>query len=132
MEDYKIRFSILWIACMLIYLLGDVIRIFAGEFTPGEIDGNPVDPNMYLLMAVLMVIPIAMVLLSLILKLQVNSWVNIIIAIGFLAFNLAGIAGYKGFDIFLLCVSFVINGLTIYYASYLLRRDFRSRKAVKE
>lgn len=131
MEDFNLRFSILWIACMLTYLLGDVIRIFSGNFTPGEIDGIPVDPIMYFVMAIIMVIPIVMILLSLVLKLQVNSWLNIIVAIGFLAFNLAGIAGYKTFDIFLICVSFVFNGLTVYYGIYLLRRNFKSRNAVE-
>ena len=116
---------------MLTYLLGDVIRIFAGDFTPGEIYGDLVEPYMYIVMAVLMVIPIVMVILSVIMKLQMNSWVNIIVAIGFFGFNLAGIAGYQAYDIFLLCVSFVINGLTISYASYLLWKDFKSKEAAK-
>ena len=32
MEDVQIRLSGLWVALMLTYLLGDVLRIFAGDF----------------------------------------------------------------------------------------------------
>lgn len=117
MEDIKIIFSILWIACMLTYLLGDVLRIIAGDFTPGEIDGKKLNQKMWFGMAVIMVIPIVMVVLSVILPHPANSIVNIIIASIFILFNLAGIKGYKVPDVFLLCVSFVFNALTIYYAS---------------
>lgn len=117
MEDINIIFAILWIACMLTYLLGDVLRIFAGEFKPGEIDGKPVGQKMFFGMAVIMVIPIIMVVLSIILNHPANSILNIIVASIFILFNLAGIKGYKPFDIFLLLVSFVFNSLTLYFAS---------------
>jgi hypothetical protein len=39
MEDVQIRLSALWVALMLTYLLGDVLRIFSGDFKPGEIGG---------------------------------------------------------------------------------------------
>jgi len=116
MEDIKIIFSILWVACMLCYLLGDVFRIFAGEVKPGEIEGKKVGQGVYLGMAIIMVIPIILVVLSVILENPANSWVNLIGAIAFLLFNLMGIRGYKPFDKFLLIVSFGFNALTVYYA----------------
>ena len=117
MNDVNIILSILWVACMLCYLLGDVLRIFAGELTPGEIEGKKVGQIVWFGIAILMVIPIVMVFLSLILGFPANSIVNIVIASFFILFNLAGIKGYKTFDVFLLTVSFVFNALTIYYAS---------------
>jgi len=39
MEDVKIILSTLWIVLMLTYLLGDVTRIFAGDFVAGEMEG---------------------------------------------------------------------------------------------
>ena len=102
---------------MLCYLLGDVLRIFSGNMKPGEIEGKPVGQKVYFGMAVIMVIPIVMVFLSLILNFPANSIVNIVVASVFILFNLAGIKGYKPFDIFLLVVSFGFNALTIYYAS---------------
>ena len=49
MAAVKIILSGLWMATMLTYLLGDVLRIFAGDFVAGEIDGEPVAGSMYLL-----------------------------------------------------------------------------------
>ena len=117
MEDINIIFAILWIACMLTYLLGDVLRIFAGEFKPGEIDGKPVGQKVWFSAAVVMLLPIVMVFLSLILSFPANSYLNIILSSFFILFNLAGIKGYKPFDQFLLVISFVFNALSIYYAT---------------
>ncbi|MHA2287934.1 MAG: DUF6326 family protein [Promethearchaeota archaeon] len=116
MEDMKIILAFIWVAVMLTYLLGDVLRIFAGDFTPGEIDGKPMTQKIWFGIAILMVIPIVMVVLSIILDFPVNSWVNIIVAIFWIAFNLLGIKGYKAPDVFLLVVSMVFNVLTIWFA----------------
>jgi hypothetical protein len=116
MVDVKIILAFTWVAAMLCYLLGDVMRIFAGDFTPGEVDGKPMGQKVWFGMAAIMVIPIVMVILSLILDNPISGWVNTIIAIFFLLFNLVGIKGYKAYDVFLLIVSFVFNALTIYYA----------------
>jgi hypothetical protein len=37
--DTRIILSGLWVALMLTYLLGDVLRIFAGDVVLGEIEG---------------------------------------------------------------------------------------------
>ena len=132
LDNINIRFSILWIATMLCYLLGDVIRIFAGEYTAGEIDGNPVSLWMFFGIAVIMVIPIVMVVLSLMLKNPVNSWLNIVISSFFIIFNLVGISGYKAFDIFLLCISFIFNALIIYYAIMQIRKNKTQIKEEQE
>ena len=34
MDETRIILSGIWVALMLTYLLGDVLRIFAGDFTP--------------------------------------------------------------------------------------------------
>jgi len=116
MEDIKIIISFIWVATMLVYLLGDVLRIYAGEFKPGEIEGKKISLNMYLGMAVIMVIPIIMVVLTLILGNPINKWVNIITAIFFFIFNLIGIKGYKAFDVFLIIVSLGFNVMIVWYA----------------
>jgi hypothetical protein len=56
---------------MLIYLLGDVMRIFSGDFVPGEIEGFQVGQGVWLGIAAFMLIPILMVYLSLALKYKV-------------------------------------------------------------
>lgn len=72
MEDVQIIFSALWIALMLTYLLGDVLRIYAGDFKAGEIGGRQITQGMGRGIAILMLIPIVMVLLSLMLNYPVN------------------------------------------------------------
>jgi hypothetical protein len=117
MFETKITLSIIWIAVMLIYLLGDVIRIFAGHVVFGEIDGAKFTQGMGLGIAALMVTPILMVVLSLVLPHSINRWANIIVAILWFIFNLAGIRGYAGhYDPFLLAVSMAFNIATIWVA----------------
>ena len=71
---------------------------------------------MYFGIAVIIVIPIIMVILSVTLDYAVNRWVNIIAAGFFFVFNLMGLKGYKPYDKFLIIVSFGFNVLTIIYA----------------
>ena len=117
MQETRVTLSIIWIAIMLTYLLGDVIRIFAGDFTPGEIQGAKFTQRIGLTIAVLMVIPILMVVLTLMLPQNISRWVNIIVASFWFLFNLVGLPTYPGhYDKFLLAVSMVFNGITIWYA----------------
>lgn len=116
MEEVRIKLSILWICLMLIYLLGDVLRIFAGDFKPGEIEGMQVSPAMYVGIAALMVIPIIMAFLSLTVSYPLIRWASIVVAIFFFLFNLVSLRGYAPYDQFLLVVSFVFNALTVWHA----------------
>jgi len=116
MDDTKITLAFLWVALMLIYLLGDVLRIFSGELTLGEVEGKKLTPGMMVGLAILMIIPIIMIVLSITLGYSVNRILNIIVAIFWLAFNLLGLGGYSAFDKFLLIVSMGINALTVWYA----------------
>ena len=117
MEEVRIKLSALWVALMLTYLLGDVLRIFSGDFKAGEIGGMQVTQGLYLGMAALFVIPVAMVFLSLTLKYPVNRWANIIVAIVFFVFNLIGLPTYpSAYDKFLIIVGLVFNALTVWYA----------------
>ena len=105
MEKVRIKLSALWVALMLTYLLGDVLRIFSGDFVAGEIEGMQITPVMYLGLAGLMVIPVVMVFLALILKFPANRWVNIIVAVLFFAFNAVGLPTYpSAYDQFLIVV----------------------------
>ena len=117
MVDTRIILSILWVALMLTYLLGDVLRIFSGDFKAGEIGGMQVTQGMWLGIAILMVIPVVMVFLSLTLNQPVNRWANIIVAIFFFVFNLIGLPTYpSAYDKFLIIVGLVFNVLTVWYA----------------
>ncbi len=117
MSDTRIILSGFWVAVMLIYLLGDVLRIFAGDFESGKLAGG-FEPTqaVWVGIAVLMVIPIVMVVLTLTLKYPAIRWANIIVAIFWVVFNLSALSGYKAYDKFLLIVSMGFNAMTIWYA----------------
>ena len=120
MEDIQIKLSVLWIATMLTYLLGDVLRIFSGDFKAGEMGskgGMPLTQNMLLGIAVLMLIPILMVVLSVMLPQPVNRWANIGVAAFFFLFNLVGLPTYPSmYDKFLIAVSLAFNVVTVWHA----------------
>ena len=117
MENTRIVLSGLWVAGMLTYLLGDVLRIFAGDFDARKMaGGGQPTQGMWLLIAVIMLIPIVMIVLTLTLKYPAIRWVNIIVAVFLVVFNIFGLP-YKGaYDNFLIIVSFVFNALTVWYA----------------
>jgi hypothetical protein len=101
---------------MLTYLWGDVLRIFAGDVTPGEIMGTQATQGLWLLIAAIMLVPIVMVVLNLTISYPAIRWVNIVVAILVVVFNIVGLP-YKGaYDNFLIGVSFVFNALVIWYA----------------
>ncbi len=116
MENVRIVLSGLWVAMMLTYLLGDVLRIFAGDFTPGEIDGQKANQAVWIAAAVLMLIPIVMVVLSLTVPYPAIRWINVVAAAFLVAFNLVGMPYPGAYDNFLLVVSFIFNGVIIWNA----------------
>jgi len=116
MEDERIILAGIWTALMLTFLLGDVLRIFAGDVKFGEIKGVVPSQEVWVFIAVIMLIPIWMIVLTLIVPHPAVRWLNIIVAVFWIIFNIAGLP-YKGaYDNFLIAMSFVFNALTIWYA----------------
>jgi hypothetical protein len=116
MEDVRFIMSGLWVALMLTYLLGDVLRIFAGDFESGEMAGQRANQWMWVLAAVVMLIPITMLVLSLTISYPAIRWINIGASVFLVLFNLVGLP-YPGlYDNLLIGVGFVFNGLIIWYA----------------
>lgn len=114
--DVRIVLAGLWTALMLIYLLGDVIRIFAGDFEAGRIQGEDVGASMWLIAAGVMLVPISMIVLSLMLPYPAIRWVSIVASAFLVVFNLVGLP-YPGlYDNVLIVVGFVVNGLIIWQA----------------
>jgi hypothetical protein len=118
MEDVKIKLTALWVALMLTYQQGDVMRLYAGDFIVGDgINGFSVTPMMWLGINVLMAIPVVMGYLSVTLKYKANRWANIGLAIFFFGFNAIGLPMYESpYDVFLLIVSLGFNVLTVWHA----------------
>jgi hypothetical protein len=116
MVDVRIVLAGLWVAVMLTYLLGDVLRVFAGHFVAGEIQGRPVGQGMWLLVAAIMLVPIVMLVLSLTLPFPAIRWVSLVAAVASVLFNLAGLPYEGAYDNFLIAVSVVFCGLIAWYA----------------
>lgn len=117
MTDKRIILSGTWVALMLTYLLGDVLRIFTGDFIAGSLGDMQATQGLYLGMAVLFVLPIFMVFLSLTLKYPYIRWVSIIVAVLFFTINIIGLPTYPStYDMFLIAVGLVFNVLTVWYA----------------
>jgi hypothetical protein len=117
MVDTRIVISGLWVALMLTYLLGDVLRIYAGDFKTGEMQGFKATQAMWIGAALLMLIPIVMLILSLTLKYPAIRWVTIVAAAILFLFNLVGLPTYPGnYDKFLIAVGLVLNAITVWYA----------------
>ncbi|MCU0498226.1 MAG: hypothetical protein MUF87_12810 [Anaerolineae bacterium] len=116
MLDVRILLSGSWITVMLIYLVGDVLRIYSGDW--GRMSqGEQPNPNKWLFAALFMLVPILMVFLSLVIPQPINRWMNIILATVFFLFVLVDIRSYPShYDRFLLAVSLIFNGVTFYLA----------------
>jgi hypothetical protein len=115
--DVQIKLAALWVAVMLTYLLGDVLRIYAGDYTAGQVGGVVMGQAMWLGVAVLMAVPIMLLVLSLLLPQTALQWVTVIAAIGLIAFNLVGLPTYPGlYDKFLIVLGLAFNALTIWVA----------------
>jgi len=102
---------------MFTYLLGDVLRIYSGDFTAGEIGGVKGTQLMWMAAALLMLIPIFMIFLTLVLQYPAIRWVTIGAAATLFLFNLVGLRTYPSvYDKFLIVVGLVFNALTVWYA----------------
>lgn len=116
MDPTRIVLAGCWTALMLIYLLGDVLRIFAGDHVPGQLDGRPASSWMWTVAALIMLVPIAMIVVSLLLPAAPLRWVTIVVSIALVVFNLVGLPYPGWYDNLLIAVSFVLNALIVWQA----------------
>jgi hypothetical protein len=117
MINTKIILSATWVVVTLLYLYGDVLRICSGDLAKKPMADMNLNQYIWLGIAVLMMIPILMVFLNLVLPQPVSRWVNIIVAVFFFLFNLAGLPTYASlYDKFLIAVNMGFNVVTIWYA----------------
>jgi hypothetical protein len=119
--NVKMKLSGLWVAAMFSWVYGDLLRIYSGDFRPGEmegLEGMQISPEMlWLVSAITMILPGAMVFLSLTLKNKVNRWANIVIGIFYTGYNLVGLSSYpSAYDKFLIFISIVFTALIVWYA----------------
>ncbi len=117
--DTKVLLSTLWIVVMINMAYADILSLHI----PGVFDevaktsvstGAPI-PQLMLVGAIMMEIPVAMIILSRVLKYGVNRWVNIIAGIFTIAYIWGGAASYPHY-IFIAMVETICLLLIIWNA----------------
>ena len=79
------------------------------------IDGKRMDQTMFLLAALLMIIPVVMALISAFLPHQVVRWSSISFALVLFFINLFGVMSYESFyDRLLIIAGLILNLFTVY------------------
>ncbi|MCL4254733.1 MAG: hypothetical protein KJ043_13285 [Anaerolineae bacterium] len=114
MTEIQIKLAFMWVVVTLLYLYGDILRMVAGDMPLGEINGMKATPLMMFGISVLMFTPILMIVLTL----TLDRWVNIIMAVLWILFNMMDIRSYfaRPYDLFLILASVGINGLIVWWA----------------
>lgn len=81
MNDLRVRLSTLWIFAMFNYLYCDIVGLMDSgllrQYLNGSVNGIEMSEGFLLAASVLMEIPIAMIVLSRLLKHRANRWANI-------------------------------------------------------
>ncbi len=117
MVDTQFLLSALWICLTFSLILADLMRLLSGDHKPGEVGGRRMAPSMWLVLSALMVVPIAMIFLTLALPFETSRWANIVAAVVLLLFNLMGLPSYPSqHGKFLIVVSLIFSGLIAWYA----------------
>jgi predicted anti-sigma-YlaC factor YlaD len=92
--EMKTKLSTLWIFVMLNMIFADILSFmdskFLQELMTGYAGDVQITPSFLLLAAVCLEIPIAMVLLSRLLKYRINRWANIMAGIFTILFVIGG------------------------------------------
>ena len=117
--DTKVLLSTLWIVVMINMAYADILSLHI----PGVFDevaktsvstGAPI-PQLMLVGAIMMEIPVAMIILSRVLKYGVNRWVNIIVSLVTIVFIAGGGVSYPHY-IFIATVEVICLLLIIGFA----------------
>jgi Sec-independent protein secretion pathway component TatC len=93
MKDRKVLLSTLWVVVMFNMAFADILSFIVPgnleEMMTGSV-GFQFTPGLILIFAILLEIPIAMIILSRVLKYRINRWVNIIASVITILFVIGG------------------------------------------
>jgi hypothetical protein len=127
LEDSKIKISVLWLfytmAFLAVMMLGTMEPGVLTQFLDiGEIGGMKVTPELLLVFAILMLVPLVMAFLSLTLKDKANRWANIIVGIFYTGFQLFALvetltlATIYAYAVLMEVTKLVVPALIVWYA----------------
>ena len=116
--DMKVKLSTLWMVVMFNMVFADIV----GFMNPGALEdimtgavGIEITQELLLVFSILLEIPIAMILLSRVLKYRANRWANIFAGVITILFVIGGGSTYLSY-IFFATIEVVCMLLIIWYA----------------
>jgi len=114
LEDWKTKISVLWIfeaVALLVYIILESAEIGAVE---------QAGPDLLLLLAIILLVPLIMAFLSLTLKDSINRWANIILGIVYAVLELFALSDVaakpSAWAILTILSKFVVAALIVWYA----------------
>ena len=117
--DTKVLLSTLWIVVMINMAYADILGLFIPgaleEVAKTSVSTGTTIPQLMLGGAIMTEIPIAMILLSRVLKFKVNRWVNIIASVITIAYVVGGGSTYPHY-IFIATIEVVCMLLIVWFA----------------
>ena len=125
LEDVKIpvklKLSALWAATLFLYAYGDIFGFFRPDVIEsvkaGKIAGVQINQGFLLAVSIYILIPSAMVFLTLVLKPEVNRWANLIVSVAYFAtIVLSAIGETWAYYIFLSLAESVLTLLIVWHA----------------
>ena len=125
LEDVKIpvklKLSALWAATLFLYAYGDIFGFFRPDVIEsvkaGKIAGFQINQVFLLAVSIYILIPSAMVFLTLVLKPEVNRWANLIISVAYFGtIVLSAIGETWAYYIFLSLAEAVLTLLIAWHA----------------
>ena len=124
LEDWKIKISALWFFTAVAFLAYMVLTLVdpwvIEQIAAGEIEALLMGPEMLLLVAIVLLVPLVMAVLSLTLKGSANRWTNIIVGIVFIVLEfleLSELAANPSAQLILVILAKVVAlALIVWYA----------------
>jgi len=105
---------------LALILLGSLEPGALEQIMAGEIEGMKIEPELLLLLAILLLVPLIMAFLSLTLKDSTNRWANIIVGIVFAGLELTDLPTYlakpSAYAILMWLSGVVATALIVWYA----------------
>ena len=95
--DIKITLSALWIVYMFVFIYTDYYKMFIpgviNDMMNGILEGTKVTALSLLLYSVISIVPGVMIFMSLILKANINKWLNIVLGVIYFSISLLSLTG---------------------------------------
>lgn len=95
MDDWRIKISVLWLFASIAFLAHQILVLMEpgiiAQLMAGEAEGQKISPELIMLFAILLLVPMVMAFLSMTLKDSLNRLVNIIVGAVFAVLWFVGV-----------------------------------------